>query len=232
MSDYPSDPSMFAQLTREENRILCHAPHLGLVQAGRGLPEPVRALAGNRSAAHRPQRSAPRQLPGPAHRPHGTPGQRRRAGTAGTGGRAVTLSISHPEPGARLGADQCPGVDERGHGLTMAVIHDTGCCQEWETGHASTPARAESFRHAAARWGTAWPGTAPASPAHPGLRPRQGTPERPRRVGRPPATASAKPHQNPKPRPANPPDRAGDGPRFLHPPSPALAAEPRKENRP
>ena len=69
----------------------------------------------------------------------------------------MTLSISHPEPGARLGADECPGTDQRGHGLTMAVIHDAGCCQEWETGQASTPARAESFRQAAARWGTAWP---------------------------------------------------------------------------
>jgi hypothetical protein len=69
----------------------------------------------------------------------------------------MTLSVSHPEPGARLGADQCPGTDQRGHGLTMAVIHDTGCCQEWETGQAATPARARAFRQAAARWGTAWP---------------------------------------------------------------------------
>ena len=77
----------------------------------------------------------------------------------------MTLSVSHPEPGARLGADQCPGTGQRGHGLTMAVIHDTGCCREWETGQASTPARAESFRQAAARWGTAWPG----QPQHPRL---------------------------------------------------------------
>ena len=77
----------------------------------------------------------------------------------------MTLSISHPEPGARLGADQCPGTDQRGHGLTMTVIHDAGCCQEWETGQASTPARAESFRQAAARWGTAWP----EKPQHPRL---------------------------------------------------------------
>ncbi len=70
----------------------------------------------------------------------------------------MTVGISHPGPGIRLGADQCPGIDERGHGLTMAVIHDAGCCQEWETGQASTPARAGSFRQAAARWGTAWPG--------------------------------------------------------------------------
>jgi hypothetical protein len=40
----------------------------------------------------------------------------------------------------------------------MAVIHVAGCCQEWETAQASTPARAVSFRQAAARWGTAWPG--------------------------------------------------------------------------
>ena len=69
----------------------------------------------------------------------------------------MTVSISHHQPGVRLGVDECPGVDERGHGLTMAVIHDAGCCQEWETGQASTHARAESFRQAAARWGTNWP---------------------------------------------------------------------------
>jgi hypothetical protein len=70
----------------------------------------------------------------------------------------VTSSLSHHQPGIRLGVDECPGVDERGHGLTMTVIHDAGCCQEWETGQASNPARAGSFRQAAARWGTAWPG--------------------------------------------------------------------------
>ena len=40
----------------------------------------------------------------------------------------------------------------------MTVIHDAECCHEWETGHASTPARTELFRQAAARWGTARPG--------------------------------------------------------------------------
>jgi hypothetical protein len=99
----------------------------------------------------------------------------------------MTLSITRPEPGARLGADQCPGTDQRGHGLTMAVIHDTGCCTEWETGHAATPARAESFRQAAARWGTAWPG----QPQHPRLTQDYGagteTPKRPRHLGRLPA---------------------------------------------
>jgi hypothetical protein len=69
----------------------------------------------------------------------------------------VTVSMTHPGPGARLGADQCPGVDTRGRGLAIAVIHDAGCCTEWKTGQASAPARAESFRQAAARWGTAWP---------------------------------------------------------------------------
>jgi hypothetical protein len=39
----------------------------------------------------------------------------------------------------------------------MAVIHDAVCCREWETGQASAPARAGSFRQAAARWGTTWP---------------------------------------------------------------------------
>jgi hypothetical protein len=69
----------------------------------------------------------------------------------------MTLGISHPGPGVRLGVDECPGIGERGHGLTMAVIHDAGCCQQWETGQTAAPARAESFRQAAARWGTAWP---------------------------------------------------------------------------
>ena len=75
----------------------------------------------------------------------------------------MTLSVARPEPGARLGADQCPGTGQRGHGLTMAVIHDTGCCREWETGQAAPPGRAESFRDAAARGGTAWP----QQPQHP-----------------------------------------------------------------
>jgi hypothetical protein len=69
----------------------------------------------------------------------------------------MTFAITHPEPGTRLGADECPGVDQRGHGLTMTVIHDPGCCREWESGQATTPARAGAFRQAAARWGTGWP---------------------------------------------------------------------------
>ena len=46
---------------------------------------------------------------------------------------------------------------ERGHGLTMATLHDGGCCAEWAAGEASTPARAEAFREVAARWGSSWP---------------------------------------------------------------------------
>jgi hypothetical protein len=69
----------------------------------------------------------------------------------------MTFGISHPGPGVRLGVDVCPGIGERGHGLTMAVIHDAGCCREWETGRAAAPVRAESFRQAAAQWGTTWP---------------------------------------------------------------------------
>lgn len=69
----------------------------------------------------------------------------------------MTYSISRPGPGARAGVDECPGIDQRGHGLTMAIIHDPGCCSEWETGQAATPARTEAFRQAAARWGTSWP---------------------------------------------------------------------------
>ena len=96
--------------------------------------------------------------------------------------------LQHLPPRTRRTARRgpMPGNRERGHGLTMTVIHDAECCQEWETGQASTPARTESFRQAAARWGTAWPG----KPQHPRLtqdyRPRQRTPERPRRLGRPP----------------------------------------------
>ena len=67
------------------------------------------------------------------------------------------IGVSHHEPGVRLGVDACPGVDERGHGLTMTVVHDSACCREWESGQASTPARAASFRDVASRWGSTWP---------------------------------------------------------------------------
>jgi hypothetical protein len=76
----------------------------------------------------------------------------------------VTFSITHHQPGVRLGADQCPGIDQRGHGLAMAVIHDAGCCTEWETGRAATPARAEAFAETAARWGRPWPSQPQAGP--------------------------------------------------------------------
>ncbi len=67
------------------------------------------------------------------------------------------IGVSHHEPRVRLGVDACPGVDERGHGLTMRTLHDSGCCREWESGQASTPARAASFREVASRWGSTWP---------------------------------------------------------------------------
>jgi hypothetical protein len=69
----------------------------------------------------------------------------------------VTFSISRPGAGDRLGVDRCPGIDERGHGLTTAVIHDGGCCAEWSAGETPAPDRAEAFREAAARWGASWP---------------------------------------------------------------------------
>jgi hypothetical protein len=78
----------------------------------------------------------------------------------------VTFSFSHPGPGDRLGVDRCPGIDERGHGLTMAVIHDPGCCIEWAGGEAA-PARTEAFREAASRWGSTWPKPAAEPEAEP-----------------------------------------------------------------
>jgi hypothetical protein len=67
------------------------------------------------------------------------------------------MGVSHHEPGVRLGVDACPGVDERGHGLSMGIVHDSGCCHEWASGEASTPRRAASFCEVAARWGSTWP---------------------------------------------------------------------------
>ena len=61
----------------------------------------------------------------------------------------------------RLGVDACPGIDERGHGLTMRTLHNDGCCAEWASGQASTSARAEAFRVVAARWGASWPKAEP-----------------------------------------------------------------------
>jgi hypothetical protein len=67
----------------------------------------------------------------------------------------------------RLGADACPGIDERGHGLAMETIHAAGCCAEWARGQASSPARAEAFREAAARWGLSWPSAKPEAEPEP-----------------------------------------------------------------
>ena len=112
----------------------------------------------------------------------------------------------------------------------MTVIHDAGCCQEWETGHAATPARAESFRHAAARWGTAWP----EKPQHPQLTQDYGPGKEPQSV-RDAWDAHLQSQREAAPEPEAEAltrlTEAGGGARFLHPPSPALAAEPRKENR-
>lgn len=69
----------------------------------------------------------------------------------------MTVYISHHQDGQRAGVDYCPGVDERGHGMRLSLIHDSQCCQEWESGQASTPARAEAFTGAASRWGSTWP---------------------------------------------------------------------------
>jgi hypothetical protein len=65
--------------------------------------------------------------------------------------------ISRHEPGVRRGADACPGIDERGHGLTMSLIHDDACCAEWASGSTPSPARAAEWSKVAARWGTTWP---------------------------------------------------------------------------
>jgi hypothetical protein len=69
----------------------------------------------------------------------------------------VTFSISLHEPAVRLGVDRCPGIDERGHGRAMSIIHDNSCCAEWESGQASSATRAKEFREAATRWGATWP---------------------------------------------------------------------------
>jgi hypothetical protein len=71
------------------------------------------------------------------------------------------IYVGHHHGHERLGVDACPGIDERGHGLTMQTLHDGGCCAEWASGEASTPGRAEAFREVPARWGAAWPKTTP-----------------------------------------------------------------------
>jgi hypothetical protein len=71
------------------------------------------------------------------------------------------IYVGEHQDHARLGVDACPGIDERGHGLTMTTLHDDGCCAEWEGGQASSPARGAAFSEAAARWGGAWPKARP-----------------------------------------------------------------------
>ena len=213
MSGYPPDPAMFAQLTREENRILAmHLTSGWYKQAAvyPSLSEPWReteALLIDLSEAHRGQ------LPGPAlDRPHGTPGQHRRAGTAGTGGRAMTLSISRPEPGARLGADQCPGVDrarpraDHGRHPRRRMLPGVG------NRPGSHPRQGRVIPPGRRPVGDGLAGTPPASPRSP----RTTAPAKNRRAsatpGTPTCNTSAKPHPNPKPRPANPPDGPGTAP--------------------
>jgi hypothetical protein len=42
------------------------------------------------------------------------------------------ITVEHPGPGARPGVSACPGVDARGHGLTMTILHSGTCCEAWE----------------------------------------------------------------------------------------------------
>jgi hypothetical protein len=69
----------------------------------------------------------------------------------------VTAYISHHDPAVNRGIDACPGIDERGHGLTMTLIHDATCCQEWESGITPWPARAKAWVELAERKGSTWP---------------------------------------------------------------------------
>jgi hypothetical protein len=67
------------------------------------------------------------------------------------------ITVASHQSHVRLGVDACPGIDERGHGLSLRTLHDDGCCTEWAAGEASTEARAKEFRTVAARWGASWP---------------------------------------------------------------------------
>jgi hypothetical protein len=69
----------------------------------------------------------------------------------------MTAYISHHDPKVRVGIDACPGIDERGHGLTMALIHDDSCCAEWEAGSTPWPTREREWRTMAERKGSTWP---------------------------------------------------------------------------
>jgi hypothetical protein len=77
------------------------------------------------------------------------------------------IYVEHPPDGPRkgriLGLDVCPGIDERGHGLTMAILHDSTCCAEWEAGETPWPRRAAEWRKIAGRRGSTWPQPAEAS---------------------------------------------------------------------
>ena len=77
-----SDPAMFAPMTTGENQILSPAPDVGLVRAAGRLPRAVRAVEGNQRGPGRPQRRMADWL----------------AGRARARGRAMTLSISTPNP--------------------------------------------------------------------------------------------------------------------------------------
>jgi hypothetical protein len=46
------------------------------------------------------------------------------------------VSISRAGTGSRAVTRECPGVDTRGHGLTMSEIHMGKCCELWEAQHA------------------------------------------------------------------------------------------------
>ena len=149
-----ADPAMFAPLTTDENRIL--RDHL---QSGWNGNQPSTPRCPNRGG--KPTRSSTTSTThgGSAFRPSANP----RPGN----------DTQHLPPRTRRPArrGQCPGVDQRGHGLTMAVIHDTGCCGEWEPGQAATPDRAGAFRQAAARWGITWPQQRQHPPRAPNRRP-------------------------------------------------------------
>jgi hypothetical protein len=69
----------------------------------------------------------------------------------------MSAYISRHEAGVRAGADACPGIDERGQGLTMSLIHDGTCCEQWQSGSTPPPRRAAEWSKVAARWGTTWP---------------------------------------------------------------------------
>jgi len=74
--------------------------------------------------------------------------------------------LTHHQPGVHPGLNACPGLGERGHGLTMALVHDGTCCAEWEAGETAHPDRAAQWDTIARRRGTTWP--KPAAGPEPG----------------------------------------------------------------